>query len=376
MLKKKVIFFLPYSLDKEFIKKFDIKNAKKFFNIKFFYLEKISQKYKKDSNFDLEKDLHALKKILINFKPEFGIMFGNDSFHNQTALFCKKFFNIKMIFQNTSLIPEDIIIRNKKMYFEFFFSKYLFLNFLYLISKFFIFSKQKKTKFNFDYSITSGSMGKKMEIVKNSKKIIRVCSDDYKKSFNFIVKNNNYAVFLDENLFYHRDYIRQGLKKKFVTKNYFNEMNNFFLFFEKKFNIKILIALHPKCQNKKIIKKLFNNRPCFIEKSHELVSRCKYVFVHPSTTAINIPIIYKKPVFFLMTEELMQNFLWKMRLERRKLFLNQPVINISDKSNFMHFVPTNNIDRQGYKKYLNYFIKSCSKKICDKSVWEEVNNSI
>ena len=222
MLRKKVIFFLPYSLDKEFIKKFNIKNAKKFFNIKFFYLEKINRKYKKDSNFDLEKDLYALKKILINFKPEFGFMFGKDSLHNQTALFCKNFSNIKMIFQNTNLIPEDIIIRNKKMYLNFFFSNHLFLNFLYLINKIFIYFGQKKIKSNFDYSVISGSIGREMEIVKNSKKIIRVCSDDYKKSFNFIVKNNNYAVFLDENLFYPRDYRRQGLKKKFVTKNYFN----------------------------------------------------------------------------------------------------------------------------------------------------------
>ena len=103
-------------MDKDFIEKFDIKNAKKVFNIKFFNLEKINQKYEKDSNFDLDKNLYNLKKILFNFKPEFGIMFGHDSCHKQTALFCKKFSNINMIYKNTDIIPEDIIIRSKKIY--------------------------------------------------------------------------------------------------------------------------------------------------------------------------------------------------------------------------------------------------------------------
>ena len=326
-------------MDKDFIEKFDIKNAKKVFNIKFFNLEKINQKYEKDSNFDLDKNLYNLKKILFNFKPEFGIMFGCDSFHKETALFCKKFSNINMIYKNTDIIPEDIIIRSKKIYLSFLFSKYFLLNLLYMIKKIFSLFKYKKINFNFDYSVISGSGGKKNEVIKNSKKIIQICSDDYKKSFKFGLKKNNYAVFLDENLFYHRDYVRQNIKKKFVTKNYFKEMNNFFSFFEKKFNMKILIALHPKCEHKKVIKRLFNNRLCFIKKSHELVSKCKYVFAHPSTTSINIPMIYKKPIFFLMTEELMENFLWKMRLERRKHFLNQPIINISNESNFVNFKP-------------------------------------
>ena len=363
--KKKAIFFVPYSLDKDFIKKYDIKNAKKVFNIKFFNLKKINQKYKKN-----------LKKILLSFKPDIGIMFGHDHCHKHTALFCKKYSNINMIYKNTDLIPEDIIIRPKKIYLNFLLSKYFLSNWLYIIKKIFSLLKYKKINFNFDYSVTSGSAGKKIEVVKNSKKKIRICSDDYKKSFLFRLKRNNYAVFLDENLFYHRDYVRQKIKKKFVTKNYFNEMNEFFSFFEKKFNMKILIALHPKCENKKVIKKLFNNRLCFLEKSHELVSKCKYVFAHPSTTSINIPMIYKKPIFFLMTEELMKNFLWKMRFERRKYFLKQPIINISDKSNFLNFRPLEKIDFKGYRKYLNYFVKSCKRKTCTKSIWEDLNISI
>ena len=58
------------------------------------------------------------------------------------------------------------------------------------------------------------------------KKIIQICSDDYKKSFKFGLKKNNYAVFLDENLFYHRDYVRQKIKKKFGSISDFKIVNS------------------------------------------------------------------------------------------------------------------------------------------------------
>ena len=214
--KRKLIFFLPYSLDKDFIKKYDIKNARKFFDIKFFDLKSISQKNKK-KNFDLEKNLNNLKKLLKSFKPDFGIMFVHDTFHKQIALFCKKFSNINLIYNNTYLIPENIIIRPRGIFLNLLFSKNLFSNFLYIINKvydFFCLKKEKKTKYNFDYSIISGLAGKNIKAVNESKKIIKICAEDYKKSFNFKSIKKNNAVFIDEDLFFHRDYSRQSKKKK------------------------------------------------------------------------------------------------------------------------------------------------------------------
>lgn len=375
MVKKKIILFLPYSLDKDFIKKYDIQNAKKFFNIEFFDLKRIIKK-KENKQFKLESELNELKKLLISFKPELGMMFLNDEFHKQLSLYCKKFSNLSIIYKNTHLIPENIIIRPKRVFFDLIFSRNFFSNFLYIFKKLLNLINQKneeKTKFNFDYSIISGTAGKNISAVHESKKIIKICSEDYKKSFNFKKENRNYSVFLDEDLFYHRDYSRQLKKKKFISKAYFAEMNNFFRFYEKKFKTKIIIALHPKCEKIKAVKKLFSNRLCLIDKTHDLVSKCDYAFAHPSTTSINIPIIYKKPLTFIVTNELLQNFEWKMRLERRKHFLKQPVLNVSNKKEYLNFEPKMNIDKQGYQKYLKYFVKSCNKKKCKNSFWEDLN---
>lgn len=62
-----------------------------------------------------------------------------------------------------------------------------------------------------------------------------------------------------------------------------------------------------------------------------------------------------------------------MRLERRKHFLKQPVLNVSNKKEYLNFEPKMNIDKQGYQKYLKYFVKSCNKKKCKNSFWEDLN---
>ena len=114
---------------------------------------------------------------------------------------------------------------------------------------------------------------------------------------------------------------------------------------------------------------------CLIDRTHKLVSECKYAFVHPSTTSISIPIIFKKPLIFLITNELMKNLEWRMRLERRKFLLNQPFINVST-NEFNDYKLSQNFDKRGYKNYLNLFVKCCNKKICDNSFWEDLNSSI
>ncbi len=377
-VKKKVIIFFSYSIDEAFKRKYDIKNAKNFFDIKFFDLSRIYKKYNNVKNYNPENHLISLKKLLLNFKPDIGIMYSHDGFHKRIALFSKNIIPIEMLFINPYLIPEDMIIRSKGIYLNFLISKKFFSNLFYLFKKFFnsfFFDKEKTIDYNFDYSVVSGNAGKHINIVKNSKKKFYICSPDYKKSFDFKVKKKNFAVFIDEDLFFHRDYKRQSLDKKFVTKNYFKEMNNFFTFVERKFKLDIIIALHPKCEKKKEIKKLFNNRKCVIHRTHKLVSECKYAFVHPSTTSISIPIIFKKPLIFLTTNELMKNFIWRMRLERRKFFLNQSIINVST-TKYKDYKLSQNIDRKGYKNYLNLFVKCCNRKICNNSFWKDLYSCI
>ena len=76
-------------------------------------------------------------------------------------------------------------------------------------------------------------------------------------------------------------------------------------------------------------KKRFFNRKCYIGKSHELVKRCKNVILHPSTTSLNLPILYNKPLIFLTSNELLKQLEWGARIARRKLIFSNSFINIS-----------------------------------------------
>ncbi len=365
MKKKRLIFFLSVPYDKFFEKKHLIHKAKKYFNIKYYSIENFyrEKKSKNKKNIFIIRNFSDLSKNLNKHKPELGLMLHDDIHHLKVGKICQEDFNMKLAYMGINLIPESYVNRNLKLMFKILFSKFFF-NYIYQIIKRLklSFSKllnigEKKFQFKFDFAIIGGNSGVKINTVANSKKIIKSQSYDLEESLKFKNKIKNYAVFLDENLFNHRDYKLLN-NKRYVSKLYFREINSFFDFFEKKYKTKILISLHPRTTQISINKKYFNNRKCFIDKSHKLVSSCKYVFLHPSTTALNLPIIYKKPAIFLTTDELLERLELKARIERRKLNFDQPFINLSKFKTYNYPKNFNYIDHEGYKKYMNDFIGS------------------
>ena len=89
-----------------------------------------------------------------------------------------------------------------------------------------------------------------------------------------------------------------------------------------------MICVHPRVKNLDNYKKRFFNRKCYVGKSHELVKSCKNVILHPSTTSLNLPIIYNKPLIFLTSNELLKQLEWERELQEKVIFSNS-FINIS-----------------------------------------------
>ena len=365
MKKKNLIIFLSVPFDKFYQRKHLIYKAKKYFNIKYYNIENFYRKtkLKNKKNIFIIRNFHDLKKNLNIHKPKLGLMSLDDIHHLKIGKICQKDFNMKLAYISVNLVPESITDRNFKLVLKTLFSRF-FLNNLYelIIKSKFLISKifnrhQKKIQFKFDFAIIGGNSGIKINAVANSKKIIKSHSYDLEESIKFKNKSKNYAVFLDENLIDHRDYKLLN-NERFVSELYFKEINSFFKTFEKKFKTKIVIALHPRTTNISTNKRYFNNRKCFVNKSHELVSNCKYVFLHPSTTALNLPVIYKKPAIFLTSNELLKRLEFRARIERRKIIFNQPFINLSNHKAFKYPKNLNHIDHEGYKKYMSNFISS------------------
>nr|WP_315174772.1 hypothetical protein [uncultured Flavobacterium sp.] len=128
---------------------------------------------------------------------------------------------------------------------------------------------------------------------------------DYDKYLSVIKSNavikNGYCVFIDQYLANHPDIVICGLKNVDAD-IYYSDLNTYFDFIEKTHNITIVIAAHPKAVEYQT-NNPFQGRQIIFDKTCELVKDSKFVLTHHST-AISYPILFKKPILFLNSDEL------------------------------------------------------------------------
>ena len=189
-------------------------------------------------------------------------------------------------------------------------------------------------------------------------KIILAHSFDYNRYLEQkdIKKNSlntlkNYAVFLDEGVTGHPDYEYLNLKPYCDSKIYFDELNRFFLHIEKKFNLNVYIAGHPKINYS--LKQNPFNRKLYINDSLQLIKKSKLVFSHISTS-INFAVICKKPIFFLDSNN--YNLSFRNQIKLHANYLKSKLINLSSNSYTNFFYKSFKINQTSYNRYMNNFI--------------------
>ena len=170
-----------------------------------------------------------------------------------------------------------IFFLNKKI-FSFLFRRLKFYNFFYLVS-------------GLDY----------YQKLNYKKKILGISWD-----FNKEIENKNlnlkkkYAVYVQSTLNF-GDAPILGPNFSQVNKNdWVYELNRFFDEFEKKTDLKVIIAAHPK--TKKDVVKYFKSRKLFFNKTQELINKSSFVFLEHST-AISFVVKYKKPALMLYSTQ-------------------------------------------------------------------------
>lgn len=112
---------------------------------------------------------------------------------------------------------------------------------------------------------------------------------------------DHYAVFCDEYFPYHPDneLIDIGNIEE-IAKRYYNDMNRYFDFLENKYNLKIIIAGHPKSNYKGVE---FSGRQIMRFKTVELVKYADFVILHGSMS-ISYAVLFDKPILLVTTPEL------------------------------------------------------------------------
>lgn len=156
------------------------------------------------------------------------------------------------------------------------------------------------------------------------------------------------AVFLDNYMPSHPDFKRS--KTRLNMKDYYGKINQFFDNLEKKLNIEVVIAAHPKS----IYSYEYGKRRVVFDDLINLVRNCSFAICHYSMS-INICILEKKPIVFYYHSDFNKNFV--NYVKTLSSYFNMPLSNENETMFDFNF----NIN-ESYEKYKKEILMSNSGK--------------
>jgi len=359
--------------------RFKIEKLKKNFDISYldcsslFYNKRIQKKIS-DKNYHTAKNLFDFFKTIKDNKPDLIFDLLGFSFSYKTS-FLRLFANFSALCIFFSIGPRQRIssIGNINQFFKIiFFSPVKFLIILnnFLTKKMFI-------KFIFYNSIILIGSKYREQMIRNikSNKIIFYHSNDYdnylrgvNKKIPFLKKK--YGVFIDENVPDHSDYQITNYKSPIQARKYYDLMNNFFENYEKKFNLSIVIAIHPK-SNISQMRKNFLNRRIIKNNTMGLIHNAKIVFTHCST-ARSYAVLYKKPIICLTSNIISKTWFGDEILVNSKL-TGSKLINLDNYK--LKKLSSVKINLNRYKEYeVNFLKHPNSKRILFEDIIKQIGN--
>ena len=175
-----------------------------------------------------------------------------------------------------------------------------------------------------------------------------------KESKNPVQIKPKIGVFLDEYLPFHSDYFYAKESPSNKPEKYYPLLCCFFELIEKKYNMKIVIAAHPRSFYERQ-PDYFDGRPVIRGNTAELVRKSEFVMVH-SSTAINFAILFKKPILFITTKHYEVSTEGPLLSAMARL-LGKEAIHIDQKPLLFNMEKKLTIDEEAYKNYKQCYIK-------------------
>lgn len=371
-IKKNIIICVEKNTTERDLSRFGVKYLSKFYNVDIINFSnlinkkknKISKLEKKFRNFSDFLKLVKLKKYIcaIDYLRTSEIQ----KTYKIKEVFQKN--NVKLIQVHNGLLPINVSFSQEKLLKIFNFS----LLKKYLSKKWNNFFLNKKIIY--DISLISGLKAEEIfPETQYSKEKIYTHSFDYETTLaqKKIIKKSNLGIFIDENLITHPDYNLFGLTISNYKKEYYNLMRQTLKLFEKKYNMKIIVCVHPSLINKNY-KNFYKGFKCIIGKTEKYSNMASIVFIHQST-AISFPVINKKPLVFLNYSKLKGSFLYEnirrmsQLFNKKEYFIDREIIP-NKKNDFK-------INKKCYLNYLdNYIVHPNSNKRT--SIWHELVNAL
>ena len=381
---KKIIYFLYQPLSKFNYERFGLDTlASKNWDIEcWIYLEEFYSTfekkeifYKKKKNFYFFKSFFSCLKELRRLPSNFYFVdLSSGSFSSSIIQRLMILKGGKKILFNISLFP---VPRNRSL--NVFLNNRNFKTFISFIKKVIkIFFKLFNKKFMSpkpDYLFTAGNIPYISAKKKYRKaKIISTHSYDYDTYLNLknLPINENYTnsiVYIDQA--YEENYDIKLNKVNFPASREFhwNSLNLFFNNLNKKFEKKILIAAHHRRDK---IANTNTNHEFIFSQTGNLIKNCSLVLAHDSV-AISFAILFKKPIVFLITDEIKKSSFFYLSIKKFANELGTEPININqfqsfENYNFLYF------DQKAYNRWTDNYIKSPDSKSKFKNFWLDFDN--
>jgi hypothetical protein len=194
-------------------------------------------------------------------------------------------------------------------------------------------------------------------LVGNDTKIIENHTHDYElylQEKNQVGDSLKQAVFIDQYLPYHRGFLE--LKAGTLDADiYYSTLRRVFDRIEQEYNLKVVIAAHPKTDFPDHLKG-FGDREVFYDQTVQLVGKSKLVLGHNST-ALSFAVMFKKPVMLLVTKMLNEfDIFLKYYFQEFSEVLGTPLRFVDDPTTADLSNPFL-IDGQKYASYKSSYIK-------------------
>jgi len=334
-----------------------------YLNKKIFNLTLKNQKIFQYKNYVTVKSFKEFEDFLATNKKSFNYAFDFISARNKDSFYFKKFLKsigIRLVFFQFGLVPNIIRTNKEKILrlFRLLKNPNLFIKKIYSIINTRLRDRIFQ-KIKYDYIFISGTKGVDNQYAKKATKKIFTHSSDYENILNYSfskINFDNYFVFLDQNLPFHPAQFYRDEKPQVTSKKYFPSLALTFKKLEKKFESKILISAHPRADISDY-NNFFKGRQIFNSKTIDLVKNCRCVLAH-TTTAISYAVIFKKPIIFLTSNEIIKSY-DDYRVHSNARILKSKFLNIdTDNDKYIYSADFNlNINENQYEIFLEKFIK-------------------
>lgn len=176
-----------------------------------------------------------------------------------------------------------------------------------------------------------------------------------------------WALYIDENLPSHEDNGELGYEIPVTFERFSISIKRFFDEFEQESGLRIRIAAYPASRSDEYYKKLFGDRDVVFGQTAELIKGAAVVFAHAST-AISFAVLWRRPLVFLVSEELRNSWYMPWVLAPQRV-LQAPLVDIDDASARSALVRASlAINADTYALYENTYLRAHAAP--DESIWE------